>query len=161
MPREIHDREDLLRDARALVPRLSLQFLVGPSPVNLVAGFRGDALSLYFGEDPVFHFNGAGELRRAFVAGQLIKATRGRMVGLQRNPAASAIELAAHDLGESLQQQLLDDLARRLAQVCAALASGTFTLIGQEPPKGDALARLRDWLTKRQKIEVAASPRVG
>jgi hypothetical protein len=66
MPHECHDREDLLRDARALVPRVQIKATLGGQPVSLFAGFRGEALSLYYNADPVFHFNADGALRRAF-----------------------------------------------------------------------------------------------
>ena len=73
-------REDLLSEARALVPRASLRTpgIDGP----LVAGFRGEALSLYFCEDPVFHWNDQRQLRKAYWQGQILKAENGRLVAL-------------------------------------------------------------------------------
>ena len=61
MARHAQRRENLLRDARALTPRVLLQLTVLGKSVEVFAGFRGDSLSLYFGEDPVYHFNAAGE----------------------------------------------------------------------------------------------------
>src|SRR5262245_42412456 len=84
MAREIHEREDLLRDARALVPRAMLRVELDGRMVDVFAGFRGESLSLFFGGDPVYHFNARGELRRAFVAGQLIKAERRRLIFIER-----------------------------------------------------------------------------
>lgn len=161
MARELHDREDLLRDARALVPRLTLQMRLADSLITLFAGFRGEALSVYFGDDPVFHFNAQGELRRAFAGGRLFKAHRGRLSELVRKSSADAVTFAAADFDISRQDRFLADLANRLAELRGALESGRFTLVGQEPRDGDALERLRRWLSMHEAIVVAASPRVG
>ena len=88
MAREHHAREDLLHDAHALVPRILVRIADGQASVDVLAGFRGESLSLYFGDDPAYHFNAAGELRRAFVAERLVKAERGRLVTLQRRRSA-------------------------------------------------------------------------
>ena len=48
MARETHDREDLLRDAHALLPRIELRLQLEDKQSTVVAGFRGESLSLYF-----------------------------------------------------------------------------------------------------------------
>ena len=53
MAREIHEREDLLRDARALVPRALLRVKLAGAESEVFIGLRGKSLSLYFGDDPV------------------------------------------------------------------------------------------------------------
>lgn len=161
MARELHDREDLLRDARALAPRLTLQYRLADSPITLFAGFRGESLSLYFGDDPVFHFNAAGELRRAHRGGHLIKADRGRLAELRRDATSESVKFAAGEFDEDSQAQFLADVCRGLAELRAALDSGQFTLMGQEPADGDALGRLKRWLATHESISVAASPNVG
>ena len=70
MARDESDREDLLREATALVERIELAPADAADDEHIVAGFRRDgALSIYFGADPVYHFNSAGELRRAYCDG--------------------------------------------------------------------------------------------
>ena len=160
MAREIHQREDLLRDARALVPRVMITLQIDGRPVQLFAGFRGDALSLYFDEDPVFHFNAQGMLRRAFIEGRLLKAERARLVALDRRRAEGQVQLTRDEFDNGRQQALLADLRRRLHQVRVALGANAVTLCGQFPTDGDALTRLGDWLEMHDHVLVAASPRV-
>src|SRR5437588_282047 len=89
MARETTDREDLLREATALVERAELAVADWPEPV--VIGFRRDgAASIYFGGDPVYQFNARGELRRAFVADRLFKAEHGILAALDRQRSATA-----------------------------------------------------------------------
>jgi hypothetical protein len=161
MPQECHDREDLLRDARALVPRVQIQAALGGRRVSLFAGFRGEALSLYYNADPVFHFNAEGELRRAFLDGRLVKAEAGRLVAMERVFAPTAVELHAVEVSDADQGSLLADLAVRLAELREVLAAGDYTLEGQVPADGDAVERLAAWLAPGRRPTVAESPRVG
>src|SRR5262245_38318908 len=72
MARQESDREDLLREATALVERAELKVAGEPEPVTV--GFRRDgSLSVFFGSVAVYQFNTAGELRRAFADGLLYK----------------------------------------------------------------------------------------
>src|SRR3954447_20411722 len=97
MSRHESDREDLLREATALVERIELT--VGGFDLPVVCGFRRDgAASFYFGADPVYQFNAVGQLRRAFVAGRLIKAERGRLVALSRERTENEVALVRHEL---------------------------------------------------------------
>lgn len=76
MARQEHDREDLLAEAVALVERIELR--VGDWPQSVTAGFRRDgSASFYLTADEVYQFNTARQLRRAFLAGRLIKARHG------------------------------------------------------------------------------------
>jgi hypothetical protein len=161
MPQECHDREDLLRDARALVPRVQIQATLGGRRVSLFAGFRGDALSLYYNADPVFHFNADGELRRAFIDGRLVKAEAGRLVAMERVFTPTAVELHAEDVTAETQAALLVDLAARLAELREVLSAGNFTLDGQVPADGNALERLAAWLAPERCPPVANTPRVS
>jgi hypothetical protein len=161
MAHECHDREDLLRDARALAPRVQIQATLGGRRVSLFAGFRGEALSLYYGADPVFHFNAEGELRRAFIGGRLVKADAGRLVTMERVHTPTAVELRAGEVPFAAQEQLLADLAVRLAELRDVVAAGDYVLDGQVPPDGDALERLAVWLEPDRRPVAAESPRVG
>jgi hypothetical protein len=158
--REEHSREDLLRDARALVPRVRLRLLEPPLAEPIFAGFRGAALSLYFGEDPVFHFNGEGRLRRAHVDGRLLKAQAQRLTSMRRERAADETSLISHELDDDEQRQLLESLAKRLDDLRLALCSGAIEIDGQVPADGDGIARLLRWLEANEVIEVAESPHV-
>jgi hypothetical protein len=64
-------------------------------------------------------------------------------------------------LDAAAQQALLDELARRLAELRAALIAGAYAVAGQVPPDGDAIGALATWLASAGAPHVAASPRVG
>jgi hypothetical protein len=161
MARIAHDREDLLRDARALIPRVKFRMQAANADATVVAGFRGEALSLYINDDPAFHFNGSGQLRRVFLAGRLIKAEAGRLIAMTRVRTDKQIELHAEELAETEQQLLLSALANRLVEIKAALESGDATIDGQVPADGDAVPRLIAWLIRNDRPTPAPSPRIG
>jgi hypothetical protein len=160
MARVTHEREDLLRDARALSPRVQLRLRQGGVEAVVFGGFRGDALSLYFGDDPAYHFNSQGELRRAFAGDRLIKAEVGRLIAMRRVRTTTEVELHAEPFSEVDQQQFLDDLGRRLAELKAGLASASVVVEGQVPPDGDAVEHLAIWLARYAAPMPAASPHV-
>jgi hypothetical protein len=124
-------------------------------------GFRGDSLSLYFGEDPVFHFNVHGQLRRAFIGDELIKAERGRLIGLVRERSPVEVTFRSRQFDVQAEATVVADLDRRLQHLRASLAAGDLSVRGQVPPDGDALERLRWWLDAHPTVTIAASPRVA
>lgn len=160
MARAEQEREDLLRDARALVPRIQLAVDVGGRLLDVFAGFRGEALSLFFDQDPVYHFNAAGQLRRAFLGGRLIKAERHQLVALDRVRTAAEVVLARDELDEAAEQELLQQAADNLSDLAGALRAGKVEVTGQFPEQSDALARLVAWLSNRRTLEVAAASRL-
>jgi hypothetical protein len=161
MAREVHERENLLRDARALSPRAQLHVSLDGSAVALFIGFRGESLSLYFGDDPVFHFNAAGQLRRAFVDGSLIKAENGQLIALRRLANAEAVELVGGPLDADAQKRMMDELGQRLAELRRAFEAASYRVDGQAPAEGDAVGRLLAWLAANSNPSIAASPRVN
>ena len=84
MARNEEDREDLMAEATALAERVELTV---PQESDFVtAGFRRTGhLSLYFGQDPAYHFDEEGRLRRAAVG-------RRRAADHQPPPAPTARE---------------------------------------------------------------------
>jgi hypothetical protein len=161
MAREERDREDLLREATALVERVELA--VSPWAEHFTAGFRqSGSVSLYFGPDPVYHFNAAGQLRRAFVAGLLYRADHGRLASLRRERTAERVALVRHELSPCETQAFLVLLNTRRQEVVAAIESGDYRIVGQVPPEVDVLSRVRKWLAALpDNIEIARSPRVA
>ncbi|MBA4106126.1 MAG: hypothetical protein C0485_10230 [Pirellula sp.] len=162
MARDAHDREDLLRDARGLSPRVQLEVTTANGVSELFAGFRGESLSLYFGQDLVFHFNDGGQLRRAYVADQLLKADQGRLIAMRRDRSPTEVSLVSRLLEPGSERSLLVDLEGRLRELADAFAGEAYHVVGEVPADGGAVDRLRAWLTARRgPIELAASPRVG
>lgn len=160
MARSESDREDLLREATALVERAELQVVGEADPV--VVGFRRNgAASCFFGADPVYQFNTAGELRRAYIAGRLLKAESGRLVALSRERSATEVALIRTELTSADQVELLHAAQLSLRDLTAALSTGHFQLLGQVPPTGDILSRIQQWLASLPAdLTVAAVPNV-
>lgn len=159
MSRHEADREDLLREATALVERVELT-LPGSEDEPLVVGYRRDgSASFFFGADPVYQFNSAGELRRAFVGGRLIKAESGRLVALQRMRGERQIELQRHDLGAAETALLLTDVSQRLTELRAEIDANGVAIVGSVPADADVLGRVSRWLAASSPtIRVAKSP---
>jgi hypothetical protein len=158
MARQEQDREDLLREATALVERIELRVDGFPEPI--VAGFRrsGEG-SVYFGADPVFQFNVAGELRRAYMDGRLVKAERGQLVFLRRERAEGQSFLVREAVGAAAGAAKLRAVADQLRLLQERLSTRQFQLVGQVPAEGDVLSRLRQWLAGLpQPLRVAAAP---
>ena len=159
MARDVHEREDLLRDAVALSPRIQIRLDDSPA-TEVFAGFRGNCLSVYFGSSPVYHFNASGDLRRAYVDDRLIKAEKGRIVALRRVQSTRRSELLRTTWDESRVASFLTQLHERLSALSEALASGAYEIVGQVPNDGDALKRLQERLILLEHPRIADSPHV-
>jgi len=145
MSRHVSDREELLREATALVERAELAVVGFEHPV--IVGFRRDGSgSFFFGADPVYQFNTAGELRRAYIGGLLYKAERGRLVALRRERSAAEVALVRSNLSDEESANLMAAMRKRLDSLQVALAGGSFTTTGQVPTGADVPARIIRWL---------------
>jgi hypothetical protein len=145
MAKQEKDREDLMAEARNLVARCELR--VPGEPLPVVAGFRRDGrLSIYFGADPVYHFDTAGRIRRAFVADRLYKAEWGRLVQLTRTRTPQATYLNRHEMTDDETGRWLAEATRRLQALGDALEAGSAQLLRQVPEQADLIGRLRDTL---------------
>jgi hypothetical protein len=158
--RDAHPREDLLRDTRALMPRVLIRAEIEGEHVDVLFGFRGDALSIYFGDDPAFHFNSRGELRRAFVNERLIKAERGQLVSMTPKRSSDQTTLAASTMSDVAASALLNDLGRRLLAMARLLSTNDVTVLGCHPEGADPLPQICAWLTAHPQPAIAMSPRV-
>jgi len=164
MARDESRREDLLREATAFVERIELVPSSSTSKAAetpIVAGFRADgALSVFFGEDPVYQFNAAGELRRAYCDGLLLKAVRGRLVSLQRVRSANEVQLVRHELTDAEQNDFLAAMKNRLHELAEMLAVGDCEIGRQSPPDADVLGRVQTWLATHDSWPIAVRPNV-
>jgi len=159
MAREEHDREDLLREATALVERVQLS--VPKFDEDVFAGFRRDgSASFYFGPDRAFHFTSDGKLRRAFGNGLLYKAEQGRLVALRRNRTASEVELHRQALSDAESAAIVEDFRHRAAALTESLDHETCHAVGQVPEGFDVVGRVRAWLVDHAaQVTIANSPR--
>jgi hypothetical protein len=165
MARDQSSREDLLREATALVERIELRITSQTSAArdrddHVVAGFRANgSASFFFGDDPVYQFNSAGQLRRGYCGGLLFKATHGRLVSLQRVRRLNETQLISHQLTDSEQFSFTGVMQTRLRVLAGALQNSCFEVIGQVPAEADVLDRVRNWLATHDGLPVAATPR--
>ena len=152
------DREDILREATALVERVEL--VIPGCAESVVMGFRRNgSASFFFGADPVYQFNSSGELRRAFVAGQLIKADRGVLAAFDRRRTETEVQLVRRDLDAQETERLLADLFQRLHLVQSSICDQSYTHLRQVPERADILGRISNWLAAlRLPIKIARSP---
>ncbi len=145
MSRQESDREDLLREATALVERIELR--VPEQPESIIAGFRRDgSASFFFGQSPVYQFNSCRELRRAYVGGLLYKVDGGQLVEMRRERTATAVELRSRPLSPEESAGFLLNAQDRLGRLRDALSAGFAEGIGKVPSDKDVGARVVAWL---------------
>ncbi len=159
MAHEELPREDLLREATALVERVELVPTAPCRDQSIVAGFRPDgALSIFFGEEEVYHFNAVGALRRVYLDGHLYKALSGELVRLTRVRTTQQVELRSRALESAEKANFVVALQSRLAALATDMAVGMFEVRREVPPNANVVDRLRDWLTGHPAVPIATRP---
>ena len=129
MARNESDRDDLLREATALRPRV--EWHVPGEPDTVMAGLKRDGgLSIYFGSDPVYQFTARGQLRRAFVDGDLFRTQGTTLARLQRVRDDSATTLRRTDLSAQELESFLNDMEHRLAGLLHAHQAEQVIVVG-------------------------------
>jgi len=164
MARDAQDREDLLRDATAFAARVQMKVFCGEKPIEVFAGFRtGGAVSLYFDQDPVYHFNACGQLRRAFVDNRLIKAEKGKLVSLTRQCGEGEVAMIRLEMTREDQQLFCASALLQLRDLSQAMSSGENEIEGQVQPidHENVVIRLMAFLEPLDEIKIADSPRVA
>lgn len=158
MASDERDREDLMREATALVERIEIEVNLKP----IVVGFRRNgAGSIFFGADPVYQFNADDQLRRAFVDGLLYKAEKGRLVALRRERDAQQVSLLRHELTDSETDAFCASFDARKQSLQFDLENGGGEIVAQVPTDKDLATRVVEWLANLSyPIRFADSPRV-
>ena len=132
MARQETDREDLIREAVAFARRMELQYRSEQDPV--FCGLRDDGnWSVYFGQDPVFHFNSNGQLRRAFSGGHLLRSQGETLARMHRERTPDQTTLVRHDLNADELETFRNEAIRRLQTLYDALQSGDFSVLRSIP----------------------------
>jgi hypothetical protein len=161
MARDESEREDLLREATALVERIELAPAGDGDDAGerAVAGFRaGGAMSIYFDSEPAYHFNSDGELRRAYCDGLLVKAEAGRLVAMERRRQANEVQLVRHEMTDAEQAEFMSSMSNRLHDFAQKCSGDSFVTVGQVPAEADVLRRVLAFLTEHHEVAVAKSP---
>lgn len=90
------------------------------------AGVRSDgSLSVYFGQDPVYQFNHAGQLRRAYAGGFLYRTQGATLARLNRERSPDETILARCDLNSEELSQFLARMDDRLTRLRESIADGS------------------------------------
>ena len=154
MARREAPREDLIRDAVALVDRIEF---TSPDQPPIVVGFRKDgSVSFYFGEEPVYQFNANGALRRAHVDG-IIKAENGHLVRLRKQRCEGQVQLVRQELNDAQQRELLESALARLGALRASIEAEACQASRQvATTQTDVLPQVEDWLARLPDVLVVA-----
>ena len=159
MARQESEREDLLRDATALVERIELAPSDAGLDEHVVMGFRCDgAMSIYFGSDAAYHFNSSGQLRRAYAGGLLFKAEHGRLVSLERIREGNEVQLLHHQMLDDEQAKFLARMLERLRELVRRCKESTLATVGRIPTDVDVLSHALGWLSQCDDVKIARSP---
>lgn len=176
-----HQRENLLRDATQYAQRVRLQFASDELWESVFIGMRREGgWSIYFDEQPVWHFNAAGQLRRAYVDGRRLAAARGRLEALERpiaKPASSTptpgrdcavpatgiqrLQLVPQPLSSDQSGTLLQRCQGMLSELVASWPRATTVEQINGPTELDAAGQAKSLIQKTlaSEIAIARSPR--
>ncbi len=160
MTRQEMDREDLMQEAVALLPRAEFQ-IEGLQDV-LTVGFRGkNAVSIFFGQDPVYQFDSSGALRRAYVGGLLYRSQGNTLAKLDRVRTPSQTILQRQDLTAEGLVEFQQAMTTRLNTLQEALVPEKYVILRSLP---DAVDWIELLTTALKTIRAAApwlSPAIG
>ena len=139
------DREDLFAECTALVRRIEL--LVPGEPEPVVAGRRENgAWSIYFGKDPVYHFDEQGRLRRAFAGGALYRTQGHTLARLERKRSRQQVVLVRNDLSRGDLDQFLLRMQQQVGRLQDSLRAGELKCGRSFPEAVDVAGPLRSGL---------------
>ncbi|TWT92036.1 hypothetical protein Pla52n_63320 [Stieleria varia] len=134
---------------------MSLRCAAMVGGTRVVIGFRsGGQASIYCGEEPVFQFNGSGELRRVYDQGQRYAADAGRLVHLQRIAKVSRLQLVPQPISGERFEEIAASWRDWYARICQTDDSRWLS------PDGDAalfLQRLNAWLPGKADLVIAST----
>ena len=164
MASEQHPKEDLMRDATALVQRIKFSLPTGDS---IVVGFRSQdaadgTASFFFGDDPVYQFNENYHLRRGYVGG-IIKADQGGLVRLSKVRTGAQVEMRRYEFSSAEIGDFLGDVKSRLQGLRADIGSGDAKVVRTIPINAPVVERVKTWLAKvagPDEIRIAVRPNV-
>jgi hypothetical protein len=152
MARNEADREDLIREAIALVRRTELA--TDDLAESITIGFRSNgAMSVFVGQDPVYQFDPAGRLRRAFVGGFLFRSQQGTLAKLNRNRTSDRTILQRHDLNADELQHFRRDMDCCLSTVRSALTEGRMRQVRTVPADVDLIPEILTFLASTDHVE--------
>lgn len=131
MAKQEVDREDILREATALVNRLELAVPGRSEGDHIVFGFRKcGSLAVYFGAEPVYQFNAKHALRRAYDQGCLLKAVDYLLVSMRRERQGGSLQLLSTSWNAEKTMEFVAQVRQDMSQLAEAIAAGEFQVHG-------------------------------
>jgi hypothetical protein len=129
-----------------------------PAGDPIFAGFKAGAFSLYFGDEPIYHFDREGRWQRAFVKGtHYLKALDTTVQSIDRVREGENLVLKRRTLGFAEASDLDAQVRATALEVLEALGSNRLARV-EPPPKARALSTdaLRDMLEQVAGWDAAA-----
>jgi hypothetical protein len=155
MARTEADREDLFAELRTFPLRVEWQRLEGEAVVT--GGRRGDGtVAIYFGGDPVYRFDGAGRLRRAFVDGALYRTQGTTLARLVREQTPTETLLKRCDLTPQELAAWLAEMSRRIDAFVREARLGKYQVRRCVPSQPEAASAILEALES-----AVATPRLA
>ena len=160
MARHEADREDLMAEATALIERFEMSM---PEEAELVtAGFRKTGfLSIYFEQDPAYHFDDRGQLRRAYADGYLYRTAGNTLSRLKRERTPLETNLLRHDLTNDELQAFLESMKKRLSNLLHQLNNEALQIKRQIPTKKIMTTKLATALENILRENCPLAPRIS
>jgi hypothetical protein len=125
------DREDILREATALVNRVELKVSGRAGGDHIVFGFRKcGSLAVYFGTEPVYQFNANQALRRAYHQGCLLKAVDCLLVSMRRERQDGTLQLLSTSWDAEKTREFVGQVRQDMSQLAEAIAAGEVQVRG-------------------------------
>jgi hypothetical protein len=161
MARQESDREDLMREAVALVRRAEVTY-PGRSPEDPVTlGFRREgSLAIYFGADPVYQFDPRHRLRRAYAAGQLYRTQGRTLARLTRERTPKETVLLRHDLEPDELEAFLRAARNQLTELRLAIEGNAAQVLAQIPSEGNLLPEVETFLAEILRQDIPLAPAI-
>lgn len=134
MARTESDKEDLIRDATALVERAELVCDDDHSTLITIGFFRDGRCTVYLDQDPFYQFDTEGRLRRAFEDGLLYRSQAATLSSLRRGRKSDqdgrpqCVVLDRRDLTPSELQSFRERMHDRLRLLRDRIAADRITV---------------------------------
>jgi hypothetical protein len=146
MSRVEADKEDLIRDATALVHRGEFAF-TAPMEAGwewqvVTIGFRANGSpSFYFDQDPFYQFDADGRLRRAYSEGFLYRSQSSTLARMHRTRTSQMTTLQRYDLSPAQLAAFHECMLSRMTALQTHLQTGTLKCQRMVCPEGNLLER--------------------
>ena len=161
MAQQESDREDLMREATALVRRAEFSYPGLAQEDHVIAGFRRTGrLAMYFGADPVYQFDEQHRLRRAYVSGQLYRTQGETLACLTRKRSPEETVLLRHDLEPDELEAFRKAARNQLIELLQAIQFNAVHVIAQIPAEGNILAEVATALEEILNQEIPLAPAI-